>query len=70
MYIGDAKFESIEDIIERYLNPCNQLVKMMTQHKKKFLEGGQDYIEEILREDKVNESKIIPYYFGCFTNAP
>lgn len=44
-------------------------MKQITSNKK-FIQGEIDYIEDVLKEDKSNNDKIIPYYFGCFESTP
>lgn len=68
-YIGKEQFESLDEIIEKYINRCNQYMKAISSHQK-FKKGELDLIEAELIRDKQEDSKRIPYYFGCFESSP
>ena len=68
-YIGKDQFDSLDEIIEKYINRCNQYMKAISAHQK-FKKGDLDLIEAELIRDKQEDSKRIPYYFGCFESSP
>lgn len=68
-YISKDQFDSLDEVIEKYINSCNQIMKGAVQHKK-FMKGELDIIESYMMEDKKRDNKRIPYYIGCFESAP
>ena len=68
-YIGKDQFDSLDEIIEKYINRCNQYMKAISSHPK-FKKGDLDLIEAELIRDKQEDNKRIPYYFGCFESSP
>jgi len=68
-FIGKDQFDSLDEIIEKYINRCNQFMKAIISHAK-FRKEELDMIEAELIADKQQDSKRIPYYFGCFETSP
>lgn len=62
-------YESLDEIIERYLKPCNNLVSQIREHKK-FMDMGIDYVKETLVDEKKNDSSLIPYYISFTPQIP
>lgn len=51
------------------MNPCNKMVKTITEHPK-FFPGGLDCILEQLKIEKEAEPKIIPYHILFSKETP
>ena len=68
-FIGKDQFDSLDEIIEKYINKCNLYMKAIVSHPK-FRKEDLDMIEQELISDKQQDSKRIPYYFGCFESSP
>lgn len=68
-YIGKDQFDTLDEIIEKYINKCNQFMKAVSSHSK-FKRGDLDLIETELLRDKSEDNRRIPYYFGCFASSP
>lgn len=62
-------YESLDEIIERYIKPCNHLINQIRDHKK-FLEATLEYVKETLVEEKKNDQNFIPYYMSFISEAP
>ena len=62
-------YESLDEIIERYIKPCNYLVTQVRDHKK-FMDEPLDYVKETLVEEKKNDNSFIPYYVSFVAEAP
>lgn len=62
-------YESLDEIIERYIKPCNHLINQIRDHKK-FLEATLEYVKETLVEEKKNDPNVIPYYMNFISEAP
>ena len=59
----------MDEIIEQYLNPCNEKIWAIKKHSK-FIEDEQAVIEKIVEKQKEKSPKFIPYRFGCFAEYP
>lgn len=68
-YIGKDQFDSLDEVIEKYISRCNLIMKTVTTHKK-FMKGELDIIENYMLEDRTRDNKRIPYYVGCFEASP
>ena len=62
-------YESLDEIIERYIKPCNHLVTQIRDHKK-FMDEPLEYVKETLIEEKKNDQNFIPYYISFVPEAP
>jgi transcription elongation factor SPT6 len=70
LYIGRDSYDSLNDIIDKYLEPCNQLMQQTIAERKFIKTTDQDYIKNLLIEDKTNNPQHIPYYFSCAEQFP
>ena len=70
--IGDETYESLQEIVERYLVPVAALTKeAITHHKFKDITGhGIDHLEVMLRAEKKAAPSSIPYYFTITQHYP
>jgi len=62
-------YESLDEIIERYIKPCNNLVGQIRENKK-FMDYPIDRVKETLIEEKKNDSSLIPYYISFTPEVP
>ena len=70
--IGDEIYESLQEIIERYVVPISTLTKDAISHKK-FLDiagGGMETLEGAVRAEKQSNPSGIPYYFSILPSYP
>jgi len=67
--IGDEVYESLQEIIDRYVVPCDKLTKEAISHNKfrDSLSAGIKFLETQLRNEKRSSPAAIPY---CFTISP
>ena len=70
--IGDEAYESLQEIVERYIVPVAALTKeAITHHKFKDITGhGIDYLEVMLKAEKKAAPSSIPYYFTITQHYP
>lgn len=62
-------YESLDEIIERYIKPSNNLVSQIREHKK-FMEEPLESVKSALVEEKKNDQTFIPYYASFIAEAP
>lgn len=62
-------FESLDEIIERYIKRCNNLVAQIREHKK-FMDEPLEMVKNALIEEKKNDQTFIPYYVSFIPEAP
>ena len=70
--ISGEIYESLQEIVDRYIRPCEKLTKEAIEHPK-FKDssgGGLKYIEQLLRHDKGTNGSTIPYYFTIVPMYP
>lgn len=68
--ISGEDYESLNEIIDRYLNPCNRQVKEIRNHSKFLVCSSIEEFEERLTREKKEEPSRIPYRFGFFEKYP
>lgn len=72
----DKVYSSIDEVIERYLKPMNNLVQDVISNKKfvpsKLLSNAVplDQLEEKVRAEATKEQSYIQYFFGCSHEFP
>jgi hypothetical protein len=52
LLIGDEIFENLQEIIERYIMPCNRNTREATNHMKFRHCDTQEELENTLKEEK------------------
>lgn len=62
-------YESLDEIIERYIKPCNLIVAQIREHKK-FLDEDIEYVKQTLIDEKKNEPTLIPYNISFSSQIP
>lgn len=69
LYISKEEYGSLDEIVERYLKPCNGLIELAAQHRK-FKEGDHEHLSSHLVKEKKKDSLGIPYLVGLSTLIP
>jgi hypothetical protein len=69
LYIYNEKFEDLNEILVRYIEPTIMYVQEM-QSFRSFRHGDQDAIDRMLTQDKNREPKRIPYYVHVSFERP
>ena len=70
LVISSDSYENLREIVERYIIPCNRLVRDVTSHPKwSDLEKWEDF-EESLKNEKAADKTRIPYRFAIFPQYP
>lgn len=54
-------FENLQEIVERYIMPCNRLVRDACGHIKFKECDTQEELEQVLKDEKASDSNRIPY---------
>lgn len=66
--IGDESYDSLQEIIDRYIMPCEKLTKEAIQNPK-FKDNSVNIIQLLKQEKRANPSRI-PYYFTITEQYP
>lgn len=69
LILKEQTYESIDELAAGYVNACNSFVKNIVQNPK-FLTENPARIEEIIKTEKEENNKLIPYRFGLSVEAP
>ena len=67
---NDYYFESLREIVERYIIPCNRLVRDVVGHQKFSDAKTFEDLEARLKEEKKEEPTRIPYRFAILPVYP
>ena len=67
---NDYYFESLREIVERYIIPCNRLVREVVGHQKFSDAKTFEDLEARLKEEKKEEPSRIPYRFAILPLYP
>jgi len=51
LVLNGESYESLDEVIERYIIPCNSFIDSVSRHKK-FIKGDQETIESALKLEK------------------
>ena len=70
--IGTDVFDSLHEIVERYIVPCEKLTKETIVHSKfkDSLTGGISFIHSLLRQEKSAMPTTIPYFLTIVPSYP
>lgn len=70
LWISDESFDNLQEIIERYITPCNRLLREALVHAK-FLNCEKiDQLETFLKKEKAEEQQKIPYRLTLHDGYP
>jgi len=64
LMISNEAYENLREIVERYIIPCNRLVRDVTQSPKWCDLDKWEDLEETLKEEKASDKGRIPYRFA------
>ena len=70
LVISNDYFESLREIVERYIIPCNRLVREVVSHTKFSDADAFEDLEERLKEEKKEAPARIPYRFAILPSYP
>jgi len=59
-------YESLDEIIERYINPCNLIYNKIKRHSKFVQNVTIEQFIDLIKKMKIKNKHIISYRFGCF----
>jgi transcription elongation factor SPT6 len=70
--ISTETYDSLQEILERYINPIAKLTREVLGHTKfkDCITGGLEFIENSLRSEKRTQPNAIPYYFTILPQHP
>ena len=63
-------FDNIQEIIERYIIPCNKHLLGAVEHPKFKIFENQQELEAALREEKAQDQNRIPYKLTILPEYP
>lgn len=70
LMISDDSYDNLQEIIERYIIPCNRLVKeAASYYKYKDYETVEEF-ENAIKVEKDQEPARIPYKLTIFSQYP
>ena len=70
LVISNDQFDSLREIVERYVIPCNRLVRDVIAHTK-FVEcDTYEELETIIKDEKIEKPTGIPYRFAILRDYP
>lgn len=70
LIISNDYFDSLREIVERYIIPCNRLVREVIGHTKFSDADAFEDMEERLKEEKKEAPQRIPYRFAILPQYP
>lgn len=68
--ISDEIFENLQEIVERYIMPCNKNVREVCSNQKFVHCEKQEDLEKILQNEKAAEPQRIPYRLTILPQYP
>lgn len=70
--ISTDVYESLQEVLDRYIGPCEKLTKEAISHPKfkDSISGGSKFIEGFLTQEKKARPSSIPYYFTIKPEYP
>jgi transcription elongation factor SPT6 len=68
--ISNEVYSSLNEIVERYIKPCERLVRSAISSRKFCQFENSEELEKRLRDDKGRDNSIIPYLFTILPEAP
>ena len=68
--ISDEFYENLQEIVERYITPCNRSLREVTQHQKFFQCKKGEEVQAELEKEKAEASSRIPYKFVILDDYP
>jgi transcription elongation factor SPT6 len=68
--ISDESFENLQEIVERYIIPCNRSLREVIQHQKFMKCKVLDELQKSLEQEKAEDTAKIPYKFTIVETYP
>lgn len=68
--ISDEYYENLQEIVERYITPCNRSIREVTQHPKFFPCHKMEEVQGELDKEKAEAASKIPYKFVMLDDYP
>lgn len=70
LQIGEEEFVSLNEIVERYIIPCNKSLKEAIAHPKFAVYNTMTELEDAVKKEKAEEPHKIPYRFTVMELYP
>ena len=70
LQISDEQYENIQEIVERYIHPCNRSLREVIQHQKFLKVKDLDELKKALENEKSEDNSRIPYRFSILDKYP
>lgn len=70
LIISDESFENLQEIIDRYIMPCNRNVKEACMHIKFLHCNNVEELDKNLRDEKAADAARIPYKITILSEYP
>lgn len=71
LMISDEEYENLQEIIQRYISPCNRSLKEVISHPKFSKESSDlDSLRSVLEKEKKEDTTRIPYRFAILEKYP
>lgn len=65
--LSNESYDNLREIVERYIIPCNRLVREVTASPKWCDDDTWEKLEETLKEEKNSDRGRIPYKFAVLS---
>ncbi len=62
--LSNESYDNLREIVERYIIPCNRLVREVTASPKWCDDDTWEKLEETLKDEKSSDRGRIPYRFA------
>jgi len=70
LQISDETYENLQEIVERYILPCNRSLREVTNHQKFQKCNDLDELKKCLEAEKTDDNSRIPYKFTVLEKYP
>jgi len=68
--ISDESYENLQEIVERYVTPCNRSLREVISHQKFIKCQSLDDLKKGIEQEKAEDSSRIPYKFTILDKYP
>jgi transcription elongation factor SPT6 len=68
--ISDDVFDNLQEIVERYIQPCNKLLREVVNHPKFLSCNNEEELAAALKQEKADDAQRIPYRFCVLETYP
>lgn len=68
--ISDEVFDNLQEIVDRYIIPCNRALRDVINHPKFLVCDTEEQLTEALRKEKADDANRIPYRFAILPTYP